>query len=239
MNILTNKNCFITGATGGLGKQISYFLAKKNCNLFLTSTNEKNLKQLTKKMLSYNKDISVIYKSADLSKKNDLLRIIKHAKKNFKKIDVLINCAGIFPVKKLSSSTIDEFDYCMDVNVRAPFYLIKEFSRDMIRNKWGRIVNIGSSSSYDGFKETSIYCASKHAILGLSRSVYDELKNYNIRTFTISPSSIKTKMGRKVKNQNYQTFIKPKEIAKFLVDVISYDNEMIPNEVQLKRMDYE
>ena len=86
MNILTNKNGFITGATGGLGKQISYFLAKKNCNLFLTSTNEKNLKQLTKKMLSYNKDISIIYKSADLSKKNDLLRIIKHAKKILKRL---------------------------------------------------------------------------------------------------------------------------------------------------------
>ena len=81
MNILTNKNCFITGATGGLGKQISYFLAKNNCNLFLTSTNEKNLGKLTKKLLSYNKDISIICKSADLSKKNDLLRIIKHAKK--------------------------------------------------------------------------------------------------------------------------------------------------------------
>ena len=47
MNILMNKNCFVTGATGGLGKQISYFLAKKNCNLFLTSTDEKNLKKLT------------------------------------------------------------------------------------------------------------------------------------------------------------------------------------------------
>ena len=164
---------------------------------------------------------------------------MKYAKKKFKKIDILINCAGVFPVKKLNYSTIEEFDYCMNVNSRAPFYFIKEFSQDMIRNKWGRIVNIGSSSSYDGFKETSMYCASKHAILGLSRSVHDELKNYNIRTITISPGSIKTKMGRKVKNQNYQTFIKPKEIAKYLVDVISYDDEMIPNEVQLKRMDYE
>ena len=49
---------------------------------------------------------------------------MKHAKKNFKKIDVLINCAGIFPVKKLSSATVDDFDYCMNVNVIAPFYLI-------------------------------------------------------------------------------------------------------------------
>jgi len=239
MNILKNKNCFITGATGGLGKQISYFLAKENCNLFLTSTNGKNLEKLTKKIHLGNKNISVIYKSADLSKKNDLYKIVKYAKNKFKKIDILINCAGIFPVKKLNYSTIEEFDYCMAVNVKAPFYLIKEFSQDMVRNKWGRIVNIGSSSSYDGFKETSIYCASKHALLGLSRSVHDELKNYNIRTFTISPGSIKTKMGRKVKNQNYQTFIQPEEIAKFLVNTISFDNEILVNEVQLKRMHYE
>ena len=239
MTVLTNKNCFVTGATGGLGEQISYFLAKENCNLFLTSTDEKNLERVKKKILSFNENISVIYKSADLSKKNDLTKIINHARNKFKKIDILINCAGVFPVKKLSSSTIEEFDYCMNVNARAPFYLIKEFSRDMIRNKWGCIVNIGSSSSYDGFKESSIYCASKHAILGLSRAVHDELKNHHIRTFTISPGSIKTKMGRKVKNQNYQTFIQPEEIAKFLVHIISYDNEMIPNEVKLNRMHYE
>ena len=239
MNILNNKNCFITGATGGLGKQISHFLAKENCNLFLTSTDEKNLEKLTEKILLHNKNISVVYKPADLSKKNDLYKIMKYAKKKFKKIDILINCAGVFPVKKLNYSTIEEFDYCMNVNARAPFYLIKEFSRDMIRNKWGCIVNIGSSSSYEGFKESSIYCASKHAILGLSRSVHDELKNYNIRTFTISPGSIKTKMGRKVKNQDYQTFIQPEEIAKFLVHIISYNNEMFPNEVQLKRMYYD
>ena len=239
MNILKNKNCFITGATGGLGKEISYLLAKENCNLFLTATNEHSLKAFRKKLCSLNKDISVICKSADLSKKNDLYKIINHTRNKFKKIDILINCAGVFPVKKLSYSTIEEFDYCMNVNVRAPFYLIKEFSQDMIKNKWGCIVNIGSSSSYDGFKESSIYCASKHAILGLSRSIQDELKNYNIRTFTISPGSIKTKMGRKVKNQNYQTFIQPEEIAKFLVNTISFDNEILVNEVQLKRMHYE
>ena len=87
MNILNNKNCFITGATGGLGKQISHLLAKENCNLFLTSTDEKNLEKLTEKILLHNKNISVVYKPADLSKKNDLYKIMKYAKKKFKKID--------------------------------------------------------------------------------------------------------------------------------------------------------
>ncbi len=76
----------------------------------------------------------------------------------------------------------------------------------MVKNKWGRIVNVGSSSAYSGFRETSIYCASKHAILGLSRAIYNELKDYNVRTFCISPGSIKTEMGKQVKNQKFDTF---------------------------------
>ena len=86
----------------------------------------------------------------------------------------------------------------------------------MVSKKWWRIVNIGSSSSYNGFKNTSIYCSSKHALLGLSRSLHDELKEHNIRTFCVSPGSIKTSMGKRVIGQNYDTFMDPKEIAEWL-----------------------
>ena len=100
----------------------------------------------------------------------------------------------------------------------------------------GRIVNIGSSSAYAGFKETSIYCGSKHALLGLSRAVYEELKEHNIRTFCISPGSVKTDMGKKVKNQNFDTFIDPKEIAEYVSFVMSFDGSMISEEIRLNRV---
>jgi 3-oxoacyl-[acyl-carrier protein] reductase len=234
--ILQNKNCFITGATGGIGKEISIKLLECGCNLFLTSQNEKKMKVLVKNLQKSNKESTIFFKSGDLTKNKDIKKIILESYKKISNIDILINCAGLFPVKQVKNTTIKDFDDCFDVNIKAAFIFSKEFSKEMIQKKWGRIVNIGSSSSYNGFKNTSIYCASKHAMLGFSKSIDEEFRKYGIRTFTVSPGSVKTKMGKKVKNQNYETFIDPKEIADFIVNIISYDNEMIANEIRLNRM---
>jgi 3-oxoacyl-[acyl-carrier protein] reductase len=135
----------------------------------------------------------------------------------------------------LVESTVDAFDDCFDLNIRAPFLLCRALAPKMVQREWGRIVNIGSSSAYAGFKETSIYCASKHALLGLSRALHDELKVHNVRTFCISPGSIKTPMGEQVRNQNYETFLEPKEVAEYVCFVISFDGGLISEEIRLNR----
>ena len=168
-----------------------------------------------------------------------LKKIIISARKSFSKFDILINSAGIFLSKSIHDSSLEEFEKIFNVNIRAPFIFCKEFSGEMFKNKWGRIVNIGSSSSYSGFENGSIYCASKHAILGLSRTLQNELKSKNVRTFCISPGSIKTEMGKITKDQNFETFLDPKEIAKYVVFTISFDKELISDEIKLNRMNIE
>ncbi len=235
--ILKNKNCFITGATGGIGQEIALKMAQSGCNLFLTSTNIDKLKGLKDSLRAkFKKSILLAYESGDLNNIEDTNRIIYKAKEEFGQIDILINCAGVFPVKFLEASELEDFETCFNVNVRAPFLFAKAFSLDMKKNKWGRIVNIGSSSSYSGFKETSIYCASKHALLGLSRSLYDELKKYNIRVFCLSPGAVKTNMGKQIKNQNFNTFIEPEELASYVNFIISFDSEMVSEEIRLNRI---
>ena len=165
--------------------------------------------------------------------------LIKYVKKKFNSIDILINCAGIFQVNFLKDTSLDDFEKSFNVNMKAPFLLCKEFSQNMIKKRWGRIVNIGSSSSYNGYKKTSIYCATKHALLGFSRSLVDELKKYNVRTFCISPGSIKTNMAKKLVEQNFNTFLDPKEVADAILFVISNDKEMIIDELRLNRMKIE
>ena len=152
-----------------------------------------------------------------------------------------MNCAGIFPVSPISQSTLEQYDSCMNLNVRVPFVLSKEFSKDMMKNRWGRIVNIASSGAYNGLKNTAIYRSSKHALLGLSRSLHNELKEFNVRTFCISPGPIKTDMGKDIvkkenPNENYDTFMKPNEIAEFIIFAISFDNNLISSEVRLGRI---
>ena len=233
--ILCGKNCLITGATGGLGKEIAKEFAKNGCNLFLTGRNNDKLNSLKNEL--ENDQIKIDFEDADLSDDSEIQKLIEKVKNTFVNIDILVNCAGVFPVKLLSDSTVEDFENCFSVNVKAAFVLCKEFSQGMISKKWGRIINIASSSAYAGFKNTSIYCSSKHALLGLSRSLHSELKEHNVRTFCVSPGSIKTPMGKSVIGQNYETFLNPNEIAELIVRLVSFDNEMISQEIQLSRMD--
>jgi len=232
--ILQGKNCLITGATGGLGKEIAKEFAKNGCNLFLTGRNDEKLNSLKNEL--ENDQIKIDFEAADLSDVDDIQKLIDKTKNAFPNIDILVNCAGIFPVKLLSNSTVDDFEQCFSVNVKAAFVLCKEFSQGMVSKKWGRIVNIASSSAYAGFKNTSIYCSSKHALLGLSRSLHSELKEHNVRTFCVSPGSIKTPMGKSVVGQSYETFLNPSEVAELVGRLISFDSEMISQEIQLHRM---
>jgi len=239
--ILKNKNCLITGATGGLGREIAIEMAKKNCNLFLIGRNKIKIEELKSEIAKINNEISIEYHLADLTKDVEITSLINDVRRKFSHIDILINCAGIFPVNEISKSTIEEFDSCMSLNVRAPFILSKEFSSDMVNNGWGRIVNIASSGAYNGLKNTIIYRSSKHALLGLTRSLYNELKEHNVRTFCISPGPIKTEMGTKIitkenPNEDYDSFMNPKEIAEFITFVIGFDNNLISPEIRLGRV---
>ena len=238
-SILSDKNCLITGATGGLGRELARLFVKKNCNLFLTGTNNSKLSAVSDELKTANKEVNISYCEADLASTEEIYKLIKEIRKEFSSIDIVINCAGIFLRSPLSNSSLEEIKNCLNINVQAPILLSKEFSQDMVNKKWGRIVNIGSSSSYQGFKNSSIYCTTKHALLGFSRSILDELKNDNVRTFCISPGSIKTKMGETLVDQDYSTFLNPKEIAETVIFVISFDNEMIIDELKLNRIKIE
>ena len=238
-NILKNKNCLITGATGGLGREIAMELAKKGCNLFLTSK-EESLEQLKSEIQKNNNEISIEYQLTDLRNDTEINSLVNEIREKLPQIDILVNCAGENHRKSISESTIEEYDSCMNLNVRAPFILSKEFSKDMVKNDWGRIVNIASSSAHNGFKNAAIYCSSKHALLGLSRTLFAELKSKNVRTFCISPGSMKTRMAKEdeglLAEHDYNTFMEPNEVAEFIIKIISYDNEMISQEINLSRL---
>ena len=95
---LKNKNCLITGATGGVGKEICIQLADQSCNLFLTGRNKQKLESLRKLLIKNNPAINIEYKEGDLTRLSDIKNIVTNAKHHFDNIDILINCAGIFMI---------------------------------------------------------------------------------------------------------------------------------------------
>jgi len=222
----------ITGATGGIGRALCFEFASKGCNLMITATNTSKLKELEGEILSQFNSISVVSFTADLSSTQDISDLCNY----FENVDILINNAGIFPIKNLLTSTLEEFDECMSINLRAPFILCKHYGSLMKKKSWGRIVNIGSSSAYYGNGSCGVYCTSKHALLGLTRSLYQELRKDGVRVYSVSPGSAQTPMGKTDIKQNYETFIKPHEIAEYVSFIVSYDKEMISEEIRLNRI---
>ena len=233
--MVVKKNCLIIGASGGIGNAITKKLAEQKYNLFLIGKNKSKLLKLKKEIKK--DDIRVEIESVDLTNEKQIDKSIKKIRKTFGKIDILINTSGLFLIKSIDKTTIEEFEESFKINVRAPFIFSKEFSKDMKKSKWGRIVNIGSSSAYNGFKNSTAYCSSKHALLGFSRALFSELKEDNVRVYSISPGSTQTKMGKLSKDQKFETFLKPKEIAEYVEFVISFDKQLISEEIRLNRME--
>jgi len=232
--MLQGKRALVTGATRGLGACIAEEYAKQGCDLVLVGRSADGLTKLRENLHTYGVEVQT--RVCDLRVPEAVLALTDSLRDI--DVDILVNCAGVFPVKGISEVSLEEYDECMNINVRAPFLLIRELSRNMAKNNWGRIINIASSSAYGGSPLTSIYCASKHALLGLSRSLYKELKENNVRVICVSPGSIKTDMGKKVEalGQTYDTFMEPEEVAKYVVYNSSWDGNMVSEEVRLNRI---
>lgn len=231
-----NKNILITGATGGIGVELARKFAEQN-NLILVSNSIQKLNELKDELNKITEKKITVFKCDFSDTDNFKKLIIEIRKSGLNRIDILINNAGIFIKKSIKDSNLKNIQDSLNINLIYPFLLIKEFSKDMTENGWGRIVNIGSSSSYDGFENGSIYSSTKHAILGLSRSCNKELKKYGIRVISVSPSSVDTKMGRINDDQVFETFINSKEIAEAIDQIIWYNNQMIIDEIRLNRME--
>ena len=225
INFYKNKKVIITGAAGGLGKELSVQLNNFGANLFCVVSKNSDISKL-----SFCKKI---YR-CDFNNVEDVDSLIWN--NVFDEVDILINCAGIFPIKSLEETSLEEFDTVMNVNFRVPFILIQRSIKTMKKQNQGLIINVGSSSSYNGSSTSGAYCISKHALLGMSRSYNKELKKYNIRSLIFSPGSIKTKMGKTDVSQDYETFLDPKEVAEYILYSSKFNNEMFIDESRMNRI---
>ncbi len=232
MSVFRGKTALITGATGGIGTALAKNLAKEGCSLLLVCRSATKCATLLSQLERYNVDIKALW--CDFNNESDVTKMISSLEE--KTVDILINNAGYFPIKSILESSIKDYDNCFNINVKVPFVLSRTLGEKMCTNKWGRIVNIGSSSSYNGSGETGLYCASKHALLGLSRSLYQEFKPHNVRVYSVSPGSVQSEMGRSDTRQDFSTFITPEEVARYVTFIMSFDGEGIAEESRINRM---
>ncbi|MDD7915445.1 SDR family NAD(P)-dependent oxidoreductase [Polaribacter ponticola] len=187
------KTAFITGATSGIGKATAILFAKNNVRLILCGRRKERLQDLQKEL---NKLTEVIILQFDVRDKYDVADKIENLPENFQQIDYLINNAGnAHGLSSIQNGDIDDWDAMLDINVKGLLYVSKAIIPKMIERNSGFIVNIGSIAAKDVYPNGNVYCASKHAVDALNKSMRIDLNKYNIRVSAIHPGAVETEFS--------------------------------------------
>ena len=197
---MKEKVMLITGATSGIGKALADFYYKKNYNLILTGSSQEKINKLKDK---FKKNTLLI--CADLTKSNDIKKIVSESISKFKKIDILIANAGLYEPDKIISGNPERWDRVINVNVTSVFRLINLVLPYMRKNKFGDIAITSSISGHQAIHWEPIYSASKHAIQSFAHGLRTQVSKYNIRVISIAPGMVMTELWDidPIKNKKY------------------------------------
>lgn len=213
-------NILVTGASRGIGKTIAKSLQSYG-NVYVTARNEEKLKEFGNEM----------YFVCDLSKEEDLLKLGDFIQE--KKIDILVNNAGEYTYCGIEDTEISKLNEMLSINLKAPIYLMHSAIPHMKKNKFGRVINIGSISGVMGEAYASIYSATKAGLIGLSKATGLELAEFGITVNTINPGWVDTELGKSsIEDSEFseeeilesipqRRFVKPEEIAGLVKYLIS------------------
>ena len=217
-------NILVTGASRGIGKTIAKSLQSYG-NVYVTARNEEKLKEFGNEM----------YFVCDLSKEEDLLKLGDFIQE--KKIDILVNNAGEYTYCGIEDTEISKLNEMLSINLKAPIYLMHSAIPHMKKNKFGRVINIGSISGVMGEAYAGMYSATKAGLIGLSKATGLELAEFGITVNTINPGWVDTELGKSsIEDSEFseeeilesipqRRFVKPEEIAGLVKYLISEEEK--------------
>lgn len=232
---MKNKICLVTGASRGIGRSVVERLLASGAVVCATARNIDGLNRLKSDFSKYKEKLHVF--QADLSSHSDVNKLCDSVRNDVGDIDVLVNNAGILHLESVDNSTEDLLRNSFEVNVFAPFALTRYFSRSMITKNKGAIINVCSSSSYTGGGAPGhcIYASTKHALLGFSRALDEELRSHNIRVGTVSPAGVATEMMTDRADLDHSTFMSSDEVADAIMYMLESDGQGIVYEMRMWR----
>ena len=189
---LSGKTAVITGGAAGIGYAVAKFLAEKGVNVCLADLNP-SVSEAAKKLSD--KAIGV---SGDVTDCNYRNRVLEETLKAFNRVDILINCAGIVALEHAELLNESDWDKTMDVNLKASFMMAQLLGKYFIENKIpGCIVNMASQAGIIALDRHVAYCASKGAVIAMTKVLAYEWGKYGIRVNAVSPTVVLTELGHK------------------------------------------
>jgi NADP-dependent 3-hydroxy acid dehydrogenase YdfG len=236
MENIANKIVVITGASSGLGAETARHLVKAGAKVALGARRLDRLESLAKELGSENSTVFQV----DVTEREQVEAFISHAVKTFGRIDVMVNNAGIMPLAPLELLNFDDWNQCIDVNIKGVLWGIGAALPHFKARKSGHFINVSSVAGHKVGAGTAIYSASKYAVRAISEGMRQEIKPYNIRTTILSPGAVDTELPGSVKVQGvaegiaqfYATYAIPaSSFARCVLFAISQPEDVDINEI--------
>lgn len=214
------KIALVTGASRGIGEAIALKLAEK-CNLILTGRDAQKLAEVKADCEAKGAAVQIVV--ADLSVPTDVDALFA----GVERLDLLINNAGVGIFDRIVDASLDDWKKVQQVNVEGAFLCIQAAMKKMSTHDGGRIINISSVVGVKGYPGQAAYGASKHALLGLTKSAIEEGREANIRVHAICPGGVATDMVKQSRPDltDFSAMIQPDDVA----DAVAYLDSLPPN----------
>jgi 3-oxoacyl-[acyl-carrier protein] reductase len=229
---LSEKVALVTGAGRGIGRSIAIALARSGCRVILTSRTQAQLEEVAKAITECGRESRVF--PADLTTDSDIRTLIDSVCETWNGVDILVNNAGWGKRGTVVRGKIEDWDQTFQVNLRAPMILAKAFLPRMIEQGGGAVINIGSVSGKTGEAEGAAYAASKFGLIGFTQSLYEEVREHNVKVSVILPGFVDTPMIPPVKHLDRSKMIQAADIAEAVLFVLNSPPTCCPVEMTVR-----
>ncbi len=195
METLKNKIVFITGASSGIGKSTAIEFAKNGAYLIITARRIERINELAD-FIRKEYAVKVLPFQMDVKNYKLVKNVISNLPFEWQNIDILVNNAGIGRgLNKLHEDNVDGWEEMIDTNIKGLLYVSREIIPLMVKNQTGHIINIGSIAGHEAYGGGAVYCATKHSVTAITRSMRIELLDKGIRVSTIDPGMVETEFS--------------------------------------------